>query len=56
MRFLLRFDAKYVVELKKICYNGREISSSYIREILEENDYELAEKLLGYNYKEMRDL
>ena len=47
----------YQVEIvKKICYNGREISSSYIREILEENDYELAEKLLGYNYKEMRDL
>jgi len=47
----------YQVEIvKKICYNGREISSSYIREILEDDDYELAEKLLGYNYKEMRDL
>lgn len=42
--------------IKKICYNGRKISSSYVREALESEDYELTDKLLGYNYKEMRGL
>lgn len=41
----------YVDIMKKICYNNREISSTYIREALEAEDYELASKLLGYKIK-----
>ncbi len=56
---LKKLENKYnyqVVVVKKICYNGREISSSYVRGVLEEGNYELADQLLGYNYKEMREL
>lgn len=37
--------------LEKICHNGREISSTYIKEALEKQDYNLADELLGYSYE-----
>lgn len=54
-------DAGILVELEKIFgfqaevlkkekLNGREISSTYVREALEEGNMELAGSLLGYNY------
>ena len=36
--------------VKKECYCGREISSTYIRELLEAGDLALANRLLGYTY------
>ena len=36
--------------IKKETYNGREISSTYIREALEKGEMELAKDLLGYPY------
>ncbi len=38
-----------VVEKEK--YEGREISSTYIRELLQEGNIALADKLLGYTYE-----
>ncbi len=41
----------YQVEVvKKTCYQGREISSSYIKEELNKGNRELADYLLGYKY------
>ena len=40
-----------VVEKKR--YEGREISSTYIKELLNEGKKELADKLLGYEYKNL---
>ncbi len=37
--------------MEKKCYEGREISSTYIKEALGKGDYDLAETLLGYSYK-----
>lgn len=37
--------------LDKLCHNGREISSTYIKEVLNAGDHELANQLLGYIYK-----
>lgn len=37
--------------LAKMCHNGREISSTYIKEALERQDYKLADELLGYSYE-----
>ncbi len=36
--------------IKKECYRGREISSTYVKEALAGADMELVEKLLGYTY------
>lgn len=36
--------------IEKVCYNGREISSTYVRSAVEEGNMELAEKLLGVPY------
>lgn len=36
--------------IDKVCYNGREISSTYVRSVVESGDMELAEKLLGTPY------
>lgn len=50
---LQQYAAKYdfrVDIIEKICYKGKEISSSYIREAVEEGNMELAEKLLGNPY------
>ena len=41
----------HVDVLKKKCYKGREISSTYVREAIKQGDFELAEALLGYSYK-----
>lgn len=41
-----------VVEKKR--YEGREISSTYIKELLVDGKKELAEELLGYEYKSSR--
>ena len=35
----------------KMCYGDREISSSYIKEELKKGNKDLANKLLGYEYK-----
>lgn len=41
----------YTVKIiDKVCYNGREISSTYVRSAVEAGDMELAEKLLGVPY------
>lgn len=41
----------YTVKIvEKVCHNGREISSTYVRSIVEEGDMKLAEKLLGIPY------
>jgi riboflavin kinase/FMN adenylyltransferase len=51
---LQKYSEKYgfqvdVIEKKQ--YEGREISSTYIKELLAEGKKELAEELLGYKYK-----
>ena len=48
---LQEFSQKYhyqVEVIDKICYEGREISSSYIKEELKKGNKELAKHLLGY--------
>lgn len=41
----------YQVEvIEKMCYEGREISSTYIREEFSKGNYALVDKLLGYSY------
>ena len=50
---LSEYKDKYgynLVVIEKEKYKGREISSTYIRTLLEEGDVELANRLLGYNY------
>ena len=52
---LKKYSAKYgyqVEILEKKCYEGREISSSYIKEELKKGNLELVDKLLGYSYQE----
>ena len=43
------YDMKVIV-MEKECFNGREISSTYIRELLALGNMELVSKLLGYEY------
>ena len=43
------YDMKVIV-MEKECFNGREISSTYIRELLTLGNMELVSKLLGYEY------
>ena len=50
---LQEYAEKYGYELeviKKETYQGREISSTYVRETLEKGDVRLAKELLGYTY------
>lgn len=42
--------------IEKMCYQGREISSTYIKELLTTHQKELADKLLGYEYKKSFDI
>lgn len=54
VRFLQDLSGKYgyqVEVLEKIRYQDRQISSTYVREALLAEDYDLAEKLLGYRYE-----
>ena len=40
----------YQVEVvPDVCYDNKKVSSTYIRELLEKEEYELAEKLLGHH-------
>ena len=41
--------------VKKICYQDREISSTFVREALETGQMELVNELLGYDYKELAE-
>ena len=53
VRMLAEYEKEYGYELivvDKEMYNDREISSTYIRELLLEGNVELANKLLGYSY------
>lgn len=53
-RMLQEYSTKYgfqVEVIEKKCHEGREISSTYIKELLAEGKRELAHKLLGYEYK-----
>ena len=43
------YDMKVIV-MEKECFNGREISSTYIRELLALGNMELVSELLGYEY------
>lgn len=51
LQSLSRLYGYHVDVLEKKCHNGREISSTYIKEALEQKDYKLADELLGYSYK-----
>lgn len=51
-QMLKKYETKYGYQaeiLDKLCHNGREISSTYIKEVLAAGDHELANQLLGYN-------
>ena len=53
-RMLQEYGEKYdfhVDVMEKKRYEGREISSTYIKELLEKGDSVLANELLGYEYK-----
>ena len=53
-RMLQDYSEKYGFEvdvIEKKRYEGREISSTYIKELLAEGKKELADELLGYEYK-----
>ena len=53
-RMLQKYSEKYgfqVDVMEKKRYEGREISSTYIKELLVEGKIELAEQLLGYHYQ-----
>lgn len=53
-RMLHEYSEKHnfqVEVMEKKRYEGREISSTYIKELLNEGKKELAEELLGYEYK-----
>ncbi len=55
-RMLERYseESGYRVEVvEKMRYNGREISSTYIKEELKKGNMELANRLLGYEYKNL---
>ncbi len=55
---LLEYSKKFgfqVDVMQKKRYEGREISSTYIKELLTEGKKELADELLGYPYKEIVD-
>lgn len=57
-RMLQEYSKKYdfqVDVMEKMRHDGREISSTYIKELLAEGKKELANKLLGYSYKEFVD-
>lgn len=41
--------------IEKLCHEGREISSTYIKEVLADENYDLANQLLGYLYKKHFD-
>lgn len=52
-RMLQEYSSKYgyhVEVITKKCYEGREISSSYIKEELKKGNFEKADFLLGYDY------
>lgn len=54
IRMLADYQEKYGYRLEvveKERYEGREISSTYVREAVSEGNMELAEKLLGYPYE-----
>lgn len=53
-RMLQQYSKKYgfhVDVIEKKCHAGREISSTYIKELLVDGDKALADELLGYEYK-----
>ena len=55
---LKQYESVYgfrVEVMDKLCHNGREISSTYIKEVLAEGNEELANHLLGYLYKKHFD-
>lgn len=55
---LLEYSDKFgfqVDVIEKKHYKGREISSTYIKELLADGKKELADELLGYSYKEVVD-
>lgn len=55
---LQKYGEKYgfqVDVMEKKRHEGREISSTYIKELLVEGKKELADELLGYSYKEFVD-
>ena len=57
-RMLQAYSEKYgfqVDVMEKKRHEGREISSTYIKELLAEGKKELAEELLGYEYKKSFD-
>ena len=50
---LAKLQGKYgfrLIVVEKECHEGREISSTYVKEALARGDRELAENLLGYPY------
>lgn len=52
--FLKKYEEQYGYEtviVEKERYQGREISSTYIKEVVQEGDMELASILLGYHYR-----
>ena len=54
VHMLQEYGKKYnfhVEVIEKKCYEGREISSTYIKELLAEGNKELADRLLGYEYR-----
>ena len=55
---LKQYESEYgftVEVMDKLCHDGREISSTYIKEVLAEGNEELANRLLGYLYKKNFD-
>lgn len=55
---LQEFSGTYsfqVEVMQKKCHGGREISSTYIKELLAEGKKALADELLGYEYSNMND-
>lgn len=55
---LKQYEKEYgfqVEVMDKLCHDGREISSTYIKEVLAEGNGELANHLLGYLYKKPFD-
>lgn len=55
---LKQYESVYgfkVEVVDKLCHDGREISSTYIKEVLAEGNEDLANHLLGYLYKKYFD-
>lgn len=53
-KMLQKYSSQYgykVEVIKKKCYHGREISSTYIKEELEKGNHKLVDTLLGYHYE-----